>query len=84
MLTNAQMIPGRFLRLARARRVWAFVTTNTAAGRTVSARNALSIVKITKKTVESGAVRLRGFHVEIARGKRWDSIMGCSFSAGSK
>ncbi len=81
MLTNDQMIPNRFARLARARKVWSFITTQTEAGRTVHAANYLSVVKLTQKTVASGAVRLRGFHVEIARGKKWDSIMGCKFSA---
>jgi len=80
-VTNDEMKAGRFARLARARRVWKFIQDNAVAGRTTYAANYLSAVKLTPKAVLSGAIRLSGSHVEVARGRHWDSLNGCKFTA---
>jgi len=65
-------------------KIWAFITEHTAAGRTVYAANYLQIIPITAKTVKNELVRLRNGHVEVCRGKRWDSLNYCKFTARGK
>jgi len=79
MLTNDQMIPNRFARMARARRVYNFIKTQAEAGRTVCATNYATQTRITAKHLPM--VRLTKMDVLVQRGKHWDSILGCKITA---
>ena len=50
-------------------------------GRTCYATTYLRSIKITKKNLDAGLVRLHNGHCEIARGKQWDSINFCKITA---
>ena len=67
--------------MALANRIWKFVDEQTRLGRTVRFVNALTDLRVERKHVEAGAIRLRGEHVEVQRGRRWDSVMGMRVSA---
>ena len=58
--------------------IYQFITEALATGRTVYASTYLVTIAISKKHLDRGLVRVRDGHCEVARGKRWDSINGCS------
>jgi hypothetical protein len=50
-------------------------------GLTVYATTYLRSIKITKRNLDRGQVRVAGQHCEVQMGKRWDSINGCKITA---
>jgi hypothetical protein len=84
MLTNEQMIPGRFLRMARVRRLRRAIEAAFAADGIVQ------VTTYTRSTVyrakHAEMFRFGRYSAYVARGKNWDCIDGCSIRclAGSK
>lgn len=62
-----------------AQKMYDWIVARLTEGRTVYATNYLTVIKIAPKHRET--VRLRGNHVEVQRGKRWDSIIYCKITA---
>lgn len=62
-----------------ANKMYDWIMARLDEGRTVYATNYLRSVKIAPK--HRAMVRLRGNHVEVQRGKHWDSIVGCKITA---
>lgn len=62
-----------------AQRMYEFIMSQLDAGRIVQATNYLTCIRLSAKHRE--AIRLLGNHVEVRRGKRWDSIIGCKITA---
>lgn len=65
----------------RATKIWDFIKLHTDAGRTVYIKTATRITIIKAKHVAAGLIRVRNGHVEVVRGKHWDSVNFCSFEA---
>lgn len=59
--------------------IWDWINARWDSGMTVYATNYLSSLKITPKN--RSMVRLNGSHVEVQRGRHWDSIIGCKITA---
>jgi hypothetical protein len=85
MLTNSQMVSGRFERWAKYRRAVRFIREQTAAGRVVFLQNPgiCAAIKITAKTAELVIARKSGLYVQ--RGKNavcvWDRAVFCRITA---
>ena len=61
--------------------IFDWINARHAEGMTVYATTYLKSIKITKRAVERGLVRVNGPHCEVARGRHWDSINGCKITA---
>lgn len=71
-MTNEQMKAGRFLKLAKARRMFRFITANLKAGNSVSLTTATRSTNYKAKHIDM--FRLQGGDVLVQRGKSWDCI----------
>lgn len=72
MLTNSQMISGRFAKWARARKRVAVIVAALEAGRTVQLTTATRYTRYTVKHVAMFKATKTGAFVQ--RGKAWDCI----------
>lgn len=79
MLTNDQMIPNRFARWARARKMVAFIASNLEAGRTVYIQTSTKITKCDKRHASMFKATRSGAFMQ--RGKNWDCIDYCKITA---
>ena len=83
MLTNDQMIKGRYHRWHNARRRIAFIAEHLNAGRIVYIQTALRTTKFTKpEQLAMLKSNQRGCFMQ--SGKMWVCINGCKISASSK
>lgn len=78
-MTNEQMKAGRFLKMAKARRMFRFIISNLAAGNSVSLTTATRSTNYKAKHIDM--FRLAGGSVYVQRGKNWDCINGVRVTA---
>jgi hypothetical protein len=78
-MTNEQMKAGRFLKLAKARRMFRFITSNLEAGNSVSLTTATRSTNY--KAKHKDMFKLAGASVYVQRGKNWDCIDYCRVTA---
>lgn len=71
-MTNEQMIAGRFLALAKARRRYNFIVRNLAAGNSVSLTTQTRSTNYRPKHIDM--FKIKGKDVFVQRGKSWDCI----------
>lgn len=77
MASNSWMVPNRFLKLQRARRLYAFIASNFGAGRFVVVSTHLR--STTYRSLDW--FKLQGASVYVRRGRSWDCIDFSSISA---
>lgn len=74
MLTNSQMIAGRFLRLHRARKAYRFITENLEAGRMVQITTRARATRFKRQHLGMFKVGRDG-NLYVQRGKAWDCLL---------
>jgi hypothetical protein len=67
--------------MATGDKIFNWISERVNEGRTVYATTYLRSLKIQKKHVDAGMVRVRDGHCEVQRGKAWDSINLCKITA---
>jgi hypothetical protein len=75
-MTNEQMKAGRFLKLAKGRRMFRFIVANLIAGNSVSVTTHTRSVNYKAKHVAMFKIGATG-SVYVQRGKAWDCIDLC-------
>ena len=79
MLTNDQMIAGRFARWAEARKKIAWIKEHLAAGHTVQLTTYTKCTRYKAKHMDMFKATKSGAYVQ--RGTAWDCIDGCDIRA---
>jgi hypothetical protein len=80
VLTNAQMIPNRFARMAKVRRLQRKIAETFAKGGWVQVATVLRVTTYQPKHAHH--FKFGRFSVYVARGKHWDCIDFCAIRFG--
>lgn len=80
-MTNEEMIPNRFARMARVRRLERRISETFARGGIVQVATHLRVVNYRPK--HAAMFRFDRFSAYVARGKHWDCIDFCRISFGA-
>jgi hypothetical protein len=76
-MTNAEMLPNRFLRLANGRKLYSQITSHLAQGGAVQVCTYLKATQLEAKHLNMLKMDSRG-SVYLQRGKHWDCIDHCA------